>query len=262
MRSAVLGSLLCVGDSLDLSTAEVTGLNYVARAGFVAQGLQGWSACSRLRHTVAPAPGTRTFLADCRPASLLRPALHPSAGDKLVQLVFEALDTATSGDTGHQEEVAAKRVMDKAHTKVCAASVQCGGWTKGLSVWLLVAAACSCSSVCARQCKSIWRTTCHWAPWMYVRRLPTSLLRPASRLSTHAQAIAGRRRREIQSRYMFTKPLTPVAGQPVEIYYNPGGRCWWTDSVSVCVRLHPSRLLVRVTWHSCPTPAPPPPVWG
>jgi hypothetical protein len=69
---------------------------------------------------------------------------------------------------------------------------------------------------------------------MYVRRLPTSLLRPAFRLSTCAQAIAGRRRREIQSRYMFTKPLTPVAGQPVEIYYNPGGWCWWMDSVCVC----------------------------
>lgn len=37
------------------------------------------------------------------------------------------------------------------------------------------------------------------------------------------QATAARRRRELRSRTLFTKPLTPVAGQPVEIYYNPGG---------------------------------------
>jgi hypothetical protein len=36
------------------------------------------------------------------------------------------------------------------------------------------------------------------------------------------QATAGRRRRELQSRYLFTKPVTPVAGQPVDIFYNPG----------------------------------------
>ncbi|KAL4419296.1 hypothetical protein ABPG77_001628 [Micractinium sp. CCAP 211/92] len=76
---------------------------------------------------------------------------NPASGDKLVKLVYEALDTATSADTVHQEELAAKRVLDKAHVK----------------------------------------------------------------------ATAARRRRELRSRTLFTKPLTPVAGQPVEIYYNP-----------------------------------------
>lgn len=40
-----------------------------------------------------------------------------------MQLVYEALDTATSADTVHQEELAAKRVLDKAHVKV--------GWERG-----------------------------------------------------------------------------------------------------------------------------------
>ena len=40
------------------------------------------------------------------------------AGDKLVQLVYEALDAATQTDTAHQEELAAKRALDKAHVKV------------------------------------------------------------------------------------------------------------------------------------------------
>jgi hypothetical protein len=37
------------------------------------------------------------------------------------------------------------------------------------------------------------------------------------------QATSSRKRRELQSRFLFTKPLRPVAGQPVEVYYNPGG---------------------------------------
>lgn len=39
-------------------------------------------------------------------------------GDKLVQLVYEALDAATQTETAHQEELAAKRALDKAHVKV------------------------------------------------------------------------------------------------------------------------------------------------
>lgn len=37
------------------------------------------------------------------------------------------------------------------------------------------------------------------------------------------QVTAGRRRRELTSRCLYTKPITPVAGQPVDIFYNPGG---------------------------------------
>lgn len=74
-----------------------------------------------------------------------------ASGDKLVQLVYEALDAATQTETAHQEELAAKRALDKAHVK----------------------------------------------------------------------AMAGRRRRELRSRVLFTQPITPVAGQPVDIFYNP-----------------------------------------
>lgn len=42
----------------------------------------------------------------------------PTPGDKLVQLVYEALDAATQTETAHQEELAAKRALDKAHVKV------------------------------------------------------------------------------------------------------------------------------------------------
>ena len=96
----------------------------------------------------------------CSPAC--SPAYHhpqtlrlasPRAGEKLVQLVYEALDAATGAETAHAEELAAKRVLDKAHIK----------------------------------------------------------------------AMAGRRRRELTGRCLYTKPLTPVAGQPVDIFYNPGG---------------------------------------
>lgn len=41
-----------------------------------------------------------------------------AAGDKLVQLVYEALDAATQTETAHQEELAAKRALEKAHVKV------------------------------------------------------------------------------------------------------------------------------------------------
>ena len=51
----------------------------------------------------------------CNPAP--PPPPHPQAGDKLGQLVYEALDAATATDTAHQEELAARRVLDKAHIK-------------------------------------------------------------------------------------------------------------------------------------------------
>ncbi len=35
-----------------------------------------------------------------------------------MQLVYEALDAATQTETAHQEELAAKRALDKAHVKV------------------------------------------------------------------------------------------------------------------------------------------------
>ncbi|GAB4813944.1 hypothetical protein N2152v2_000990, partial [Parachlorella kessleri] len=37
----------------------------------------------------------------------------------------------------------------------------------------------------------------------------------------HAKAMAARKRREMQARFLYTKPLTPVAGRPVDIFYNP-----------------------------------------
>jgi len=45
--------------------------------------------------------------------------------------------------------------------------------------------------------------------------------------------MAGRRRRELRSRVLFTQPITPVAGQPVDIFYNPGASCAlaWLRSV-------------------------------
>lgn len=52
----------------------------------------------------------------CRPVTQVVPAL--AAGDKLVQLVYEALDAATQTETAHQEELAAKRALEKAHVKV------------------------------------------------------------------------------------------------------------------------------------------------
>lgn len=45
-------------------------------------------------------------------------------------------------------------------------------------------------------------------------------------LPLRLQAVAGRRRREITARCLYTKPITPVAGQPVDIFYNPGGCAW------------------------------------
>jgi hypothetical protein len=55
----------------------------------------------------------------------------PAAGEKLVQLVYEALDTATAADTAHQEDLAARRVLDKAHIKVCV----WGNHGCGLAFW-------------------------------------------------------------------------------------------------------------------------------
>lgn len=43
--------------------------------------------------------------------------------------------------------------------------------------------------------------------------------------------MAGRRRRELSSRVLFTQPITPVAGQPVDIFYNPGGWLKQLDTV-------------------------------
>ena len=58
----------------------------------------------------------------------------PASGDRLVQLVYEALEGATAGDLQHGEDLAARRVLDKAHIKVGA-----GGWLV-VGSWVLVGA--------------------------------------------------------------------------------------------------------------------------
>lgn len=40
-------------------------------------------------------------------------------------------------------------------------------------------------------------------------------------LSLPLQIMAARKRRERQAKFLYTKPLTPEAGKPVTIYYNP-----------------------------------------
>lgn len=75
-----------------------------------------WTA---LRHSA-----TATAL----PSPLVLALSNLPAGDKLVQLVYEALDGATAADTAHQEDLAAKRVLDKAHIKV---GIRCMGWVGG-----------------------------------------------------------------------------------------------------------------------------------
>ncbi len=73
-----------------------------------------------------------------------------------------------------------------------------------------------------------------------------------SALQPALQATAARRRRELRSRTLFTKPLTPVAGQPVEIYYNPGGllrpsRCLlWCQGSALCFSRRLAARLRRV----------------
>lgn len=49
----------------------------------------------------------------------------------------------------------------------------------------------------------------------------------AKRVVDKAQikCLAQRRRRELQSRVLYTRPLRPEAGAEVEVFYNPGGCC-------------------------------------
>lgn len=79
------------------------------------------------------------------------PISNAATGERLVDLVYEALAAASAEETAHGEVVAAKRVLEK----------------------------------------------------------------------TKMKALAARRRRELQARVVYTKPLTPQAGQPAELYYNP-----------------------------------------
>ncbi len=83
---------------------------------------RGWGGQDTLVQSCAlPARQALLLMTGCRlPVSLPQSPFSPVplAGDKLVKLVYEALDTATSADTVHQEELAAKRVLDKAHVKV------------------------------------------------------------------------------------------------------------------------------------------------
>ena len=62
------------------------------------------------------------------------------------------------------------------------------------------------------------------------------------------QAMAGRRRRELRSRVLFTQPITPVAGQPVDIFYNPGAWLWTARCTWPWVACRTWLWTARCTW--------------
>ena len=165
-----------------------------------------------------------------------------------MHLVYEALDEACAAETAHQEELAARRVLDKAEVKV-------GGWAgRASSVWQRHWATPTVSPSVGQSRERVCCSTHAPAgsplappPPLPARPCPP---RPPTPSLLLPQAAASRRRRDMQACYLYTLPLTP-------------GK--WVGVGGWCARVHgwawagDGRALARVPgWKpgECWSPAP------
>ena len=129
-----------------------------------------------------------------------------------MELVHEALVEAEAEETARQEEAVGKRVLAKAHTKVRWAGCLC---LPHRQRGVFSAPHAAPAPPLGHESRLVLHTHTH-----IQRNTPCCPPRPAPP-RPGPQALAARKRRERQARFLYTKPLTPEAGRPAEVFYNP-----------------------------------------